>query len=144
MQQRRYLIEWLLWKTDEKDENVIKIPTHRLSLLVIGWFVWKWEPCKLTNRMSEVLNERCLASVTHAHPLGNHAWQSSCLWIPSPIHNKPKHSPKNCISEVKCSPSWPNQYLKSICHRQGKEFSTGFLPDQSSAAICLWWWTKAY
>lgn len=107
MQQRRYLIEWLLWKTDEKDVNVIKIPTHRLSLLVTGRFVWKLEPCKLTDRVSEVLDEHWLTSVTHAHPLCYQACQCSWLWIPNPIHNKPKHSPKNCITKVKCSPSWP-------------------------------------
>lgn len=128
MQRRRYLIEWLLWKTDENAEvpvNVIEIPTRRLSVLVIGRYVWKLEPCKLTDRANEVLHEHCPASVTHAHPRCYHAWQCGRLWIPSPIHNKPKHSPKNCITKVECTPPPPNQSLKSICHRQGKGFSTG-------------------
>lgn len=90
---------------------------------VAGRFMWKLEPCKPTDRVSRVSNERHLTSVTHAHMPCYHVRRCSQLWIPSLIHYKPKHSPKNCITKVKCSPSWPAQSHKSICYRQVKEFS---------------------
>lgn len=115
---------------------------YQVSLLVIGRFVWKLEPCKPTDRVSQVLNERCLTFVAHAHPLCYHAWRCSQLWIPTLIHYKPKHSTKNCMTKVKCSPSWPNQSHKSIRHRQGifhKRES-----NQSSTAICFLWWSVTF
>lgn len=139
MRQRRYLIEWLLGKTDDKDKVPRMWSKYKCagsSLLVIGRVVWQLGACKLP----DWVRPDCLTSVTHAHPLCYLAWHCSWLWIPSLIHNEAKPSPKNCSTQVKCSPSWPINPWHHSATGKSRLFPQGG-SNQSSAAVYIWWWT---